>query len=323
MSLDKVVDCIKSNQRFLITSHLRLEGDALGSELAFYNLLKALGKDAVIVNDDDSPCEYNFLPGIETIKKFSDNLKDIDFDVFVILDCSDLKRCGRVSKINKENKLILNIDHHISNEKFADVNWVEPFASSCSEVIYKLFKKLHLPFNYDTAVSLYVGIFTDTGGFHYVNTSSLTHKAVAELLKYNLDVCGVYKNLYENKSFEDMKLLSKMLMRIRRDNSGRIAWFQLKETDLRNRDMSFDLSERLLSFARAIKDVEVAVLFREISGKKSEVRVNLRSQGKIDVNRIANFFGGGGHKNASGCTISGKIADVRRKMLKTIKKNLL
>ncbi|MFH0790517.1 MAG: bifunctional oligoribonuclease/PAP phosphatase NrnA [Candidatus Omnitrophota bacterium] len=322
MSIKKAVDCIKNNKRFLITSHLRLEGDALGSELAFYSLLKALGKDAVIVNDDDSPGEYAFLPGVERIRKFSDNLKDVDFDVFAILDCSDLKRCGRVYKMNKDNKPILNIDHHISNEKFADVNWVEPCASSCAEVIYKLFKKLRLPFNHDTAMALYVGMLTDTGVFHYANTSSLTHKAVSELLKYDLDICEVYKNLYENKPFADMKLLSKILTRIKRDNSGRIAWFQLKQADVRGTDISFDLSERLLSFARAIKDIEVAVLFREASGKKSEVRVNLRSQGKIDVNRIANFFGGGGHKNASGCTVKGKINQVRKKVLAKIKEGL-
>lgn len=322
MGLKKVVEYIKRNKNFLITTHINMEGDAAGSELAFYRLLKAMGKRATIINDDNLSYEYSFLPGINQIKKFKKNLKNIKFDCFVILDCSDLERCGQIYKINTANKPVLNIDHHISNQRFGDVNWVEPHSSSVSEMIYQLYKKLDLPLNREIAMLLYVGILTDTGSFRYPNTTSVTHKIVSQLLRYNLDIAQIYKNVYENIPFQDMKLLSKILPTISRDANGKIAWFQIQRRILKNKKISFDLTEHILHFARAIKDAEVAVLFKENLGKKNEVRVNLRSQGKVDVNRIASFFGGGGHKTASGATVKGKIEDVRKKVLAKIRESL-
>jgi len=298
---------------------MNMEGDALGSEIAFYRLLKGLGKQAIIVNSDNVPTEYNFLPGVNEVRKFRNNLKDIKFDCFAILDCSGLRRCGEVSKMYRDNKTLLNIDHHVSNEGFGDINWIDPDSSSCSEMVYKLYKKLCLPLDRDTATLLYVGILTDTCSFHYPNTSSLTHRVASELLKYNLDIAQIYKNVYENIPFKDMQLLIKILPTMKRQFGGKIVWFQIKQDLLkRHKGVSFDLTEHVLNFARAIKDVEVAVLFKENLGR---VRVNLRSQGKINVNRIARFFGGGGHKTASGATVYGKIEDVVRMVLNKIKQS--
>ena len=322
MSLKKVVACLRNNKKFLITSHTNLEGDALGSELAFYNILKKLGKTATVINEDRLPSGYDFLPCTNKIIKFKDNLKGIEFDCFVALDCSDLNRTGEVYRLNSPQKPILNIDHHISNEKFGDINWVEPGTSSCSEMIYKLYKAMHIPLDRDTAILLYTGILTDTGSFRYLNTSSFTHKVVSELLKFKLDIPEIYKSVYENVPFEDMLLLGKILSGIRREVQGRIVWFQVKQNMLRNKKLSFDLSEHILSFGRAIKDAQAVVLFKENLGVKDEIRVNFRSHGKVDVNRIAQFFGGGGHKTASGATIHGKIDDVRRRVLAKIKENL-
>ncbi|MBU3959174.1 MAG: bifunctional oligoribonuclease/PAP phosphatase NrnA [Candidatus Omnitrophica bacterium] len=336
MSLKKAIACIRGNNNFLITSHTNLEADALGSELSFYRLLKAIGKQATIVNQDNTPPEYYFLPGINNIEKLNrkffaegesakgakKNLKDIEFDCFVTLDCSNLGRCGEVAKLNTKDRPILNIDHHISNERFGNINWIEPDSSSCCQMIYKLYKGLGVTLNKDIAMLLYAGILTDTGSFRHSNTSSLTHKIASELLKFNLDVVGVYKNVYENIAFEDMRLLNKIQSTVRRDFNGKVAWFEVKQSLIKNKKISFDLSEYILSFARAIKDVEVAVLFKENLDQKNEVRVNFRSQGKVDVNKIAQFFGGGGHKTASGCTIKGKIDEVRRRVLVKIRESL-
>lgn len=331
MSLKKVVAHIKNNKYFLITTHTNLEGDALGSELAFYRLLRKLGKYATIMNEDNVPYGYDFLPGINKVEKFrgkifdkvrKNRLKDIRFDCLIILDCSDLARCGRVSKINIDNRPIVNIDHHISNDKFGNINWIEPAASSCSEMIYKLYKRMRIPLDRYAALLLYVGMITDTGSFRYSNTNSLTHKAASELLKYNLDIVQIYKRIYENIPFEDMKLLTKILPNMKQSAKGKIIWFQIKKNMLKNKKLSFDLSEHILSFGRAIKDAEVAVLFKENLGIKDEIRVNFRSQGKVDVNKIARFFGGGGHKTASGATIHGQIDAVRKKVLAKIRDNL-
>ena len=322
MSLKKVVACIKKHKYFLITTHTSPEGDAVGSELAFARLLKKLGKIVTIVNEDDVPYEYGFLPGVSSIKKFSRNITGLRFDCLVFLDCSEAKRAGEVSRISTGKKIILNIDHHISNRKFGQLNWVEPYSSSASEMIYKLYKKMRIPLDRESAVSLYTGILTDTGSFRYSNTTSSTHQAVSELIKYGLDIPRIYKNIYENIPFGEIKLLNKVLSRMQREAKGKIIWFQIAQKILKNKALSFDLAEQVLSFARSVKDAEAVVLFRENPGVKGEIRVNFRSQGKVDVNKIASYFGGGGHKTASGCTIRGKISQVRKKVLSRIRENL-
>lgn len=324
MDPKKVIAYIKDNNNFVITSHTNLEGDALGSELAFYRLLKMLGKRATIVNEDNYPPRYGFLPDINEIKKFNKkNIRGLAIGCLAVLDCSDLKRCGEVSKINTGNKPVINIDHHISNREFGDINWIDCSASSCCEMIYKLYKESHLPLDKETAVLLYAGIVTDTGSFRYSNTSSLTHRLAAEFLKYKIDAAQIYKYVYEGIPFSEIRLLSNMLGRLKCQFHSKIAWLHIDQNLFKNKKISIDLSEQTLNFMRAIKGVQVAVLFKENLGKKNEVRINLRSQGSPDVNKIASFFGGGGHKTASGATVKGKIDDVRRKVLTKIKESLI
>jgi len=318
MSLKKVIECIRRNNNFVITAHTNLEGDALGSELAFYFLLKALGKRAIIINDDSLPYGYDFLPGVNKIIKYKDNLKGIKFDCFVLLDCSGMKRCGEVYRLNRENKPVLNIDHHISNDNFGDVNWVEPHTSSCCEMIYKIYKKIPVPITKASALCLYTGILTDTGSFRYSNTSSFVHKAVAELIGYGLNPAEIYNNIYARVPYQDMKLLASILPKMNLCANAKVVWFTVTRRALKNRKLSFDLSESILNFGRSIKDVEVVALFKENMGLKNEIRINFRSQGKVDVNKIASYFGGGGHRTASACTMRASLSEARRRVLKKI-----
>jgi phosphoesterase RecJ-like protein len=323
VSLRKAVECVKKNNNFIITTHTNPEGDALGAALGFLFLLKKLGKNASIISEDEVPLSYKFLPGSENIRKLKYSPKKrISFGCLVFIDCSDERRTGEVYRINTENKPVLNIDHHISNERFADVNWIEPLASSCAEMVYRLYKKFRVPFDRDAAICLYAGMLSDTGSFRYSNTKSATHKAVSELLKFDLDTVQIYKNIYEDIPFEDMKLLSKILPRMRRQEKGKIIWFQIEQKMLKDKKLSFDLTEHVLSFARSIKGAEVCALFKENLGVKDEIRINLRSQGKVDVNKIAAHFGGGGHRTASGATVHGKINQVRKRVLARIKESL-
>ena len=321
MSLKKVCASVKKYNNFLITVHTSPEGDALGSQLAFYNLIKKLGKDGTIINEDELPYGYDFLPGNKFIHRLGKSSKYIDFDCFVVLDCADLKRTGEVYKLNIGNKPVLNIDHHVSNRIFGDVNWVEPGASSCSEMIYKLYKQLRLPIDKDTALALYTGMMTDTGSFRYSNTSSFTHKAVAELLESGLEVAQVYRNTYENIPLSDVKLLLEILPEIKFYYRGKIAWFKIRKKLLKSGKPRVDVADLVLSFGRAIKGVEVVVLFKENLGENNEVRINLRSQGQVDVNKVASLFGGGGHKTAAGCTLHGDIDQISKKVLNKIKES--
>ncbi|MFA5287631.1 MAG: bifunctional oligoribonuclease/PAP phosphatase NrnA, partial [Candidatus Omnitrophota bacterium] len=272
--------------------------------------------------EDPTPVEYDLFSGKEEIRAYKPNLKDIDFDCMVVLDCSDLTRTGEVYKLNKDNKPVINIDHHISNSNFGTLNLVDTEASSASEIVYSLYKEMRVPFDKDSAFLLYVGIMTDTGSFRYSNTTSYTHRAAAELMRFGFDVRETYSNIYENIPFADTQLLIKVLSHLHLAAKGRIAWVELPAKLLRHKKLSFDLSDHILSFIRSIKDTQVVVLFRENLGTKKEIRFNLRSSGRVDVNKVARTFGGGGHKTAAGCTMSGKLKDVRRKVIARIRADL-
>ena len=322
MSLKKAAECVRKNNSFIITSHTNVEPDALGSELAFYSLLKKLKKRAVVVNAEKVPLEYSYMRGVEKIKVLSPALKKAKFDCFAIVDCSGLSRCGKAGVMSSRAGSILNIDHHISNDYFADVNWVEPRASSASEMVYSLFKYMRVPLDKPTARLLYLGILTDTGSFRYSNTTGDTHRIAAELLKYGLDASAIYREAYSNIPFRQMRALGEALTGIKIDRCGKLAWLSLKNNFNGRKEESFDLSEQLLSLMRAIRGVEVAVLFRKDFSGKGFVRVNLRSQGKLDVNKIAGEFSGGGHRTASGCTIAGALEKAEKKVLSKIKENI-
>jgi len=322
VSLNEICRSIKKYNNFLIAAHTSPEGDALGAQLGFYRLIKKLGKQATIVSDDPLPYGYDFLPGVQHIRRLSKEFKYIKFDCLVVLDCADLKRTGRVYKLCRDNKPVLNIDHHISNQIFGDVNWVDAQASSCSEMIYKLYKRLHLAMDKDTALVLYTGIMTDTGSFRYANTSGFTFKVAAELLKFGVNVAQVYRYTYENIPAQEVKLLLEILSKIKFFGQGRIAAFQIDSGLYSGKKSAMDLADQCLTFGRAIRGVEVVVLFKDSLSLKSQVRVNLRSQGRVDVNKIAAFFGGGGHKTAAGCTLPGKVPAVRRKVIARICQSL-
>ncbi|MCU0666806.1 MAG: bifunctional oligoribonuclease/PAP phosphatase NrnA [Candidatus Omnitrophica bacterium] len=315
--MDKALRCIRGHKSFLVTSHKNLEGDALGSELAIAQLLKALGKKVIIVNDDPAPEEYSFMPGINKIKLLRNLKRENNFDCFCLVDCSSEDRCGKVWQLNKTKKaFVLNIDHHISNTYFADVNLVLAGASSCSEIVYRLFKKSKIKFDRVSSNALYTGIMTDTGSFRYNTTSSFTHQAVADLMPFmKIGVSEIYRKIYEDIRISSLKKAAKIISQVKTACNGKLAWVVIPEAALSKKD-DFDLPEYILSHIRALKGVQAAVLLRKLPEDRSKVRVNFRSQGKIDVNKIASLFGGGGHKCASGCTLEGGIGRIEQDIIK-------
>jgi len=311
MSLEKVIKTIKENSKFLITSHINLEADALGSELALAKLLKDEGKQVIIVNEDKPPIEYLFLPGIKEIKSPESKF---NFDAAFVLDCSELNRCGKVRDLIKE-QFILNIDHHIANKRFGKINWIEPESSSCCEMIYKLYKRFKKPIKRDIAFLLYTGILTDTGSFHYPNVNSFTHRVASELLQFKLPVSDIYHRIYESIPYSDVKLIGEILLSLKKDISGEPIFYLKMDKEILKRKIShYDLTENILNFIRSIRRAELVILFKEI--KPTEIRVNLRSQGKFNVAKLAQFFGGGGHRTAAGCTINKPLEIAQELLLK-------
>lgn len=321
MNMNKLIECLRQNKRFLITTHKNPEGDAIGSEMALFYLLKRLKKQVVIVNSDELPQTFNFLKRTESIRTYKKNMK-IKFDIAIALDCADISRCGQVADLITAGTKIINIDHHISNTQFGMLNWVNPVASSTTEMLCQLYKRMGLTLDKNSATALYVGILTDTGSFRYSNTSPFVHQIAAQLLKFNLDVAQIYSRIYESASYSDMKLLLRVFRSMRKEAGGRIISFEIKSDELKKVSRDFDLSEHVLNFGRKINNCEVCVFFREEPRKGKLVRVNLRSRNKVNVNHVARIFGGGGHTRASGAAIQGSLQSVKQKVIKEIKEQL-
>lgn len=322
--MKQVIEAIKKSNRFLITAHINLEGDSLGSQLAMKELLIDMGKDAYILDNDAVPDHYKFLPKADEISNDLNKIKD--FDVAIVLDCPTLKRTGKVNKIIKEKaKFIINIDHHISNEGFGDINWVDPHASSAGEMVYRLYKEAGVKLTKEVALSLYIAILTDTGSFNYDNTSSVTHEIAGELLGYGLDPALVSESVYERRSLEDIRLLALVLDTLKVDMGGTIAYIEVTKDMLEKTGADITKSEGLINYARSIDKVKVAVLFKEDIKDKNKINISFRSKGNgeiIDVNKIASVFGGGGHTKASGCVINGTLEEAKKKVLAEIEKVL-
>jgi len=311
-----VKQAIKKFNKFLITSHINPEGDAIGSQIAMACLLRKLGKESVMLDDSPAPNVLRFMKGSEDISK--EMPRDFNFQAVIILDSPDLARIGRVNDYIKKDSVIINIDHHISNVNFGKFNWVEPDFSSVGEMVYDLFKAFKIKVDLDEAIALYTAIMTDTGSFRYSNTVSKTHRIAAELVDIGVKPYEIHTKIYETSSIQDTNLLGEALQTMKLTEDGKIAWLWVTKEMLKKTKASLEGTEGIINFARSIDGVEIAILFRE-TGTEEKVKVSFRSKGNVDVNKLAGSFGGGGHPTASGCTVLGKIEEVEKKILEKAK----
>jgi len=320
MPINKAIAAIKKHDRFFITSHINPEPDALGSELAAYELIKELGKRASVINSDPVPEHYQFLEGVDIIKQ--DPRNDEEFDAAIVLDCPNLARTGRVADMVKKINTIINIDHHISNEQFGAVNYVMPNASSTGEVMYSIYKKMEVPISKKVALYIYIAILTDTGSFNYSNTSGITHEIVSELLGYGIHPHVISNYVYENKRFSDIRLLGKVLSRMKYIEKDKISYMICTKDMIEKCGSSIFATENFINFARSIKGVSIAIFIREEPNKKDHYKISLRSKGEANVDKIAQHFGGGGHKHAAGCNIVGPLRQVKKLILRRTRREI-
>jgi len=306
----------KKNKRFLLTSHKNLEGDAIGSMLALAELLKAAGKKVILLPPENIPDLYKFLPDAPKVKT-KKKLNGIRYDVACLTDCTDLNRLGKVKSGIYLTRPIINIDHHISNTNFGSINWVEPDMSCSGEQVYCLFKKMNLPINKRTALYIYIAILTDTGSFRYSNTTSKTHEIAAKLIPMGINPAYIYRKIYEETERPTLSLLASVLLTLNTSKDGKIAWIHITRKMLRSHSSSLDDTQDFVGFPRSIKGVKISIAFKE--AEKGIIKVSFRSNDGLDVNRLAGFFGGGGHTSASGCTLKGTISEVEKSVLNRAK----
>jgi len=313
-TIGKITEVIRSSSRFLITSHVRLDGDAIGSELALYLMLRDMGKEASVYNRDTLPQMYRFLPGSDAIVNSMD-AGDV-FDAVFILDCSEIDRVGEEAPRVSAIRNIINIDHHISNGSFGDLSLLDPAASSTGEIVYRLMRELGVNITKDMAINLYTAILTDTGAFRYSNTGQKTFRVASDLVANGADPWWISQRIYENNPVQKMKLLAKALDTMAFFWDRRIAVIHVTKKMLEEAEALWECTEGFVEFPRSIEGVEVAAFISEIGDRF--FKVSLRSRGSMDVEKIAGVFGGGGHHSAAACRITGDLESVKAKLVEAV-----
>jgi len=308
--LRNIVDVIEKHQFFLVTSHVRLDGDALGSELAMYHFLLHMGKDVVVYNEDETPGNYRFLPGSD---KIVNNINNFDrFEVAIVLDCSELERVGKEFSRIIAIKNIINIDHHFSNGKFGGFPYIDYEASSTGELIYRLLNAVDFDLTTDIATNLFTAIFTDTGGFRY-SVKKDTLVASGHLVEKGADPQWISESIFESYPPSKIRLMSRVLDTLTFDWSKKVGYMIVLRNALEETGATMEHTDGFVDIPRSIQGVEVSILFVELSD--SCFKLSLRSKGRINVERVAKAFGGGGHINAAACRIDGDLETVKRKVM--------
>lgn len=312
MTFSKIFDLIKTNSSFIIASHIMPDGDSIGSVLAMTAFLKKLGKRTFPVINDFIPERFLFLPGSRDISSFT----DVFCDVVICLDSGDEARLGFDKNLRDFGKIVVNIDHHKTNDNYGDVNYVDPEASSTGEILYDFFTTWD-EIDVNIALSLYTAIITDTGSIKYSNTTAKTLRILAHLVDIGVKPEVVSRHVFENRTLSSLKLLRNYLQTIEFYDDGKIAFSYLTKKMLDETGATEEDADGLIKWPREIQGVEVAVLFREM--EPSIIKVGLRSNNLVDVSRIAEGFNGGGHAKAAGCSLNTSLDKARELMLEAIR----
>jgi bifunctional oligoribonuclease and PAP phosphatase NrnA len=311
----EIANLIREHQKFVIISHVRPDGDALGSQLALGLSLRHLGKEIRIWNEDGMLEKYSFVPQAELLT--TPPSVPEDFDVAFALDTAIQNRLGTAVQALRSVKTWVNIDHHPSNPRYGDLVYIDANAPATGQILFELMKSQGLPIDTDIAENLYVAISTDTGSFQYPNTTARTFEIAAELVRAGVQVGPLSQQLYENYPRRRIELLRELLATMRFQASGRVATFSLSLKTAAALGVVPEDNEGLIDHIRAIRGVIVAIFFEELPDGK--VRVSMRSKSEtVDVCAICQKFGGGGHTLAAGARVRGSLSEVEQRVLEAV-----
>lgn len=308
---------LRKAPKVALFSHVSPDGDCVGSMLGIGLALEALGKEVSMYNLDAIPRNLSFLPGVDKIKG---ELPTPFPRTLLFVDCADLQRVKLSLEDLPPDSVILNLDHHISNQNFGTLNWVDSSASASGELAYALIRQLNVNLTQEIATNLYTAILTDTGSFKYSNTTSKTHRIAGELIDSGINLGGIHHHVFDQAPRVKLELLRRSLNRVQFFADGQLAIMTLGKIDFEESGAEESLSEGLIDHARTVEGVEVAVLLKE--SNPGIIRVSLRSNRWFDVNKVADRFGGGGHKRAAGCTIESSLEEAQQLLMQTIEEEL-
>lgn len=310
--LSQVVELIETKSKFGITTHIKPDGDGVGSSLGLCWLLQSFGKSAEVIVNGDIPPAYRDLPGADAIRDVRS--VDADYDAIFVIECSGLDRPG-IAGLDKE--LTVNIDHHATSEHFGTINWIDPTASAVGEMIYNLCKAIGGKVTKQIAECVYMALVTDTGSFHFSNTTDRTLKVASELIKAGVKPAKISEAVYNNYPWSRIELMRQVLSTVHRDETGRIAWMR-QTLAMREAANAVDGDNNgFVNIPLAAREVLAVVYMREVG--PNDYRVSLRSKGDINVSKVAERFGGGGHRNAAGLRIEGDWDKTERELVNAVK----
>lgn len=316
--VDRILEVIRQHQTFCIVGHMRPDGDCIGSQIGLALALKNEGKQVTVWNQDPIPQKYRFLNASNLFEK---PRHGENFDCVIATDCASFQRLGKTGDCIAERNVFINIDHHESNTRYADINWVSPREASTGELVFKLLKAARWPITKPIADQLFTAVSTDTGSFQYPTTRPGTFHVGAELVTRGADLARICDEVYQSYPLSRARLLKHVYSKFRLTDGDRIAWFWLKKKDFARTGAESDDTEGLIDHIRAIEPVVVACVFEELEPELT--RISLRSKSaKVNVNEICQQFGGGGHPAAAGARIPGTPLSVQRKVIAAVKRAL-
>ena len=300
-------------QRFLLTSHARPDGDSIGSQLAMAFALEALGKQVRIVNSDPAPEHYQDFPGMDRIE-IADRAS-AEVDAVIVMECSDLTRTGVAGL---EGAFLINIDHHAGNRLYGAVNWHDESAAACGEMVFDLIRELGVPLSLEIATHIYLAILTDTGSFHHSNITPRTFDICRQTVEAGVNPAAMARRVFDSNSFGKLKLIGALLDSMELLDDGRLALLYMDDAMLDACNCTNNDTEGLINLPLTAREIQAVVFFKV--GPTGEVRVSMRSKYDVDVRQVAGAFGGGGHKNAAGFTVTGSLEEVRPRIVELIVK---
>ena len=310
--LSQVVELIENKNKFGITTHIKPDGDGVGSSLGLFWLLKSLGKSAEVIVRGEIPTAYRELPGADQIRDIAQ--VDKSYDAVFVIECSDLERPGIAGL---ENEFTVNIDHHATSEHFGTINWIDSTASAVGEMIYNLCKAIGGRVTKEIAECVYMALVTDTGSFHFSNTTERTLKVASELIKAGVKPGSISEAVYNNYPWSRIELMRQVLDTVRRDESGKVAYMR-QTLKMRENAQAVDGDNNgFVNIPLSAREILAAVYMREVG--PNEYRVSLRSKGDINVANVAERYGGGGHRNAAGLRVEGSWDDKEAELVEAVR----
>lgn len=319
MKINDIVSRIRVFKKIAITFHTSADGDSLGSALALLIGLRKLGKEVYIISKEVIPQTFLYLPysnevNGETTEPFEDT------ECVIVLDCGDLKRINASLGLENKKFELINIDHHLSNDLYGDLNFVDTSASAVGEIVHEVLRLLNVELDKEISTCLYTSLLTDTGSFRHSNTTAVTHGIAGELINTGIDFSNIHRIIFENKKFEKIKFYGEIIGNMTTELDGKVSVMYISKNVLEKYNLVSSDTSDVITFGSSIDTVEVTILIKEA---ENGVKVSLRSKSLVDVSKVAEGFKGGGHIRAAGFFTEGNFYDTKVKLMEILEKELI